>query len=137
MGGHTSLVIFLPLKNPCVCLKEAPKQTLRSLLTSDMLDMTSNPILDTRISVRPSSACPSCITLRVPPWILKGAGMDSSGQRLISSIGKTKRLAFFCQISKLNFYNPILERTSILLLLLIIMCIYVTLSRPPQDSETG
>ena len=29
-----------------------------------------------------------------PPWILKQAGLESSGQRLISSIGKTKRIAF-------------------------------------------
>ena len=33
-----------------------------------------------------------------PPWILKRAGLESSGRRLISSIGKTKRIAFFfCQ----------------------------------------
>ena len=30
-----------------------------------------------------------------PPWILKQGGLDSFGQRLISSIGKTKRMAFF------------------------------------------
>ena len=28
------------------------------------------------------------------PWILKWVGLESSGQRLISSIGKTKRIAF-------------------------------------------
>ena len=28
------------------------------------------------------------------PWILKWAGLESSGQRLISSISKTKRIAF-------------------------------------------
>ena len=30
-----------------------------------------------------------------PPWILKRGGVESSGRRLISSIGKTKRIAFF------------------------------------------
>ena len=30
-----------------------------------------------------------------PPWILKRGGLESSGQRLISSIGKTKIIAFF------------------------------------------
>ena len=30
-----------------------------------------------------------------PPWILKWAGLESSDRRLISSIGKTKRIAFF------------------------------------------
>ena len=29
------------------------------------------------------------------PWILKRGGLDSSGRRLISSIGKTKRIAIF------------------------------------------
>ena len=48
-----------------------------------------HPILDTRIFVR------ACITLRPPPWILKWGGLESSGQRLIASIGKTKRIAFF------------------------------------------
>ena len=30
-----------------------------------------------------------------PPRILKQAGLESSGQRLISSIGETKRIGFF------------------------------------------
>ena len=50
-----------------------------------------NPILDTRISsvlLRPSSRSD------YPPWILIRIGLESSGQRLISSIGKTKRIAF-------------------------------------------
>ena len=47
------------------------------------------PILDTRISsVRLSRS-------DHPPWILKRGGLESSGQRLISSIGKTKGIAFF------------------------------------------
>ena len=36
-----------------------------------------------------------------PPWILKWAGLESSGQRLISSIGKTKRIAFFFSPNKI------------------------------------
>ena len=55
--------------------------------------LSSNyPILDTRISVhRPPS-----VTLRgTPPWILKRGGPESSGQQLISSIGKTKIIALF------------------------------------------
>ena len=54
-----------------------------------------HPILDTRISVR--------LSFRVsrsdhPPWILKGDGLESSGRRLISLIGKTKGIAFFPNI---------------------------------------
>ena len=30
-----------------------------------------------------------------PPWIMKRGGLESSGQRLISSIGKTNRIEFF------------------------------------------
>ena len=55
------------------------------------------PILDTRISfvlLRPS------VTLRVPPWILKRGWVESAGQRLISSIGKTERIAFL-----FNFFD--------------------------------
>ena len=35
-----------------------------------------------------------------PPWILKWGGLESSGQRLISSIGKTKRIGFFSAKTK-------------------------------------
>ena len=42
-----------------------------------------------RLSVR------SSVTLRGPPWILKRAGLESSGRRLISSIGKTKIIALY------------------------------------------
>ena len=48
-----------------------------------------NQILDTRISVRLSSS----VTPRLPP--MKRGGLESSGQRLISSNGKTKEIAFF------------------------------------------
>ena len=41
----------------------------------------------------PSSVCPS--RSGYPPWNLKRGGLESSGQRLISSIGKTKRRALF------------------------------------------
>ena len=42
-----------------------------------------------------------------PPWILKWGGLESSGQRLISSNGKTKRIVFiflfiFYEEKKLN-----------------------------------
>ena len=53
-----------------------------------------NPILDTRISVC-SPVC-LCVTLKVPPWSLNRCRLESSGQRLISSFGQTKRIAFFC-----------------------------------------
>ena len=47
------------------------------------------PILDTRISfIRPAPSRSGD-----PPWILKRGVLESSGQRLISSIGKTKRIA--------------------------------------------
>ena len=53
------------------------------------------PILDTRISV--------CSSVRNaqgnPPWILKRIGFESSGYRLISLIGKTKRIAFLQHFS--------------------------------------
>ena len=39
-----------------------------------------------------AAATPMYVTLTGPPWILKWAGLESSGQRLISSIGKTKRI---------------------------------------------
>ena len=50
----------------------------------------SNPISDARILVflAPSHSY-------YPPWNLKLGGLESSGPRLISSIGKTKRIAFF------------------------------------------
>ena len=51
-----------------------------------------NPKLDTRISVCPSVFHQS-VTLRLPPWILKMGGLESSGWRKISSNGKTKRIA--------------------------------------------
>ena len=41
--------------------------------------------------------------LGYPPWILKQGGLDSSGQRLISSIGKTER--FFFLAKKTFFIN--------------------------------
>ena len=50
------------------------------------------PKLERMISVR-SFVCMS--RSGYPPWILKRGGLESSGRRLISSIGKTKRIAFF------------------------------------------
>ena len=37
-----------------------------------------------------------CNAHATPPWILKRGGLESSGRILISSNGKTKRIAFFC-----------------------------------------
>ena len=45
-----------------------------------------HPILDTRISVRPS---PSVTLMGPPPLDSETGGLESSGRRLISSIGKT------------------------------------------------
>ena len=45
-----------------------------------------HPILDTRIS----------------PWILKWGGLESSGQRLISSFGKNKRKTIIFSFKKKN-----------------------------------
>ena len=45
--------------------------------------------------------CPSSVTLRVPPpWNLKWAWLESSGQIVSSLYGKIKRIAFFW----LNFF---------------------------------
>ena len=38
-----------------------------------------------------------------PPWILKLGGLEGSGQRLISIIGKTKRMAFIVEQNKKIF----------------------------------
>ena len=52
----------------------------------------------------------SSVTFRVPPWIQKRAGLESSGWRLISSIGKTEIIAFcfgkkkYFQIFRLQFF---------------------------------
>ena len=43
-----------------------------------------------------------------PPWILKRGGLESSGRRLISLIGKTKRIAFFFfSAKKKNLFKKI------------------------------
>ena len=46
-GGRRShpLGDFFAAQQPLVCLQEAPKQTLCSLLTSGMLDIASNSVL--------------------------------------------------------------------------------------------
>ena len=48
-GGRrsTSLGDFVAAQKHFVCLQEAPKQTLCSLLTSDMLDIASNSLVKT------------------------------------------------------------------------------------------
>ena len=47
----TLLRCFFAAQKPFVCLKEAPKQTLRSLLTSDMLDIASNSVLKPAVAL--------------------------------------------------------------------------------------
>ena len=42
-----SLGDFVAAQKPFVCLQEAQKQTLCSLLTSDMLDIASNSVVKT------------------------------------------------------------------------------------------
>ena len=55
------------------------------------------------------------MTLRDPPWILKRFGLESSGQRLISSTSKTQRKAFyfFCdrKYLKKNIFDQIFDKT--------------------------
>ena len=62
-----------------------------------------NPKLDARISFVRPFVCMS--RSYYPPWILKRAGLESSGRRLISSIGKTKIIAFFFLAKKNIFKN--------------------------------
>ena len=50
MGGD----FFAALK-PFVCLKEAPKQTLHYLLTSEMLGIASNSMLKTSCTISSTS----------------------------------------------------------------------------------
>ena len=56
-GGRRShsLGDFFATQKPFVCLKEAPKQTLCSLLTSDMLDIASNSVLKTSCTISDTS----------------------------------------------------------------------------------
>ena len=50
-----------------------------------------------------SSVRPSSVTLVLPPWILKWGGLESSDRRIISLIGKTKKIAFFFLFGKYFF----------------------------------
>ena len=46
------------------------------------------------------------VTLTVRPWILERAGLESSGQRLIYLIDKSKRIAFFfAKFFSSDFWN--------------------------------
>ena len=49
----------------------------------------SDLILDTMIFVRPAAAPPPN-AYRTPPWILKQAGLETSGQRLREGFKKKK-----------------------------------------------
>ena len=50
VGGHTLEVIFLLLQSP-VCHREGPKQTMCSLLTSDMLNNVSSSVSKTSCTI--------------------------------------------------------------------------------------
>ena len=65
-----------------------------------------NPILDTRISVRPSFVRP-LRSGEPPPWILKRGVLESYGPRLISLNYKIKIIAFF---SLIFFAKKILKK---------------------------
>ena len=60
------------------------------------------PILDTRIFIRTSDFVRHA--QGTPPWILKRDGLESSGRRLISSNGKTKRITFLSSFSTTFFW---------------------------------
>ena len=60
----------------------------RQHIVKDYSECLIYTILDTRISVLRHAQ-------GTPPWILKRGGLESSGRKLISSFGKTKRIAFF------------------------------------------
>ena len=81
-----------------------------------------------------------------PPWILKRGGLESSGQRLISSVGKTKRIAFIifqCTFIFQNHLTAKLSRGQFIqhwkqgFPFVCPLCFYVTLRGPLLDSETG
>ena len=98
------------------------------LFISNPTSNTLHPKLDTRISdLRPSFVLderissvllrPSCSVSTSPsrsgasPWIQKRGGLESTGRRLISAFGKTKRIEFFWaiffffKIFRLNFFS--------------------------------
>ena len=82
-----------------------------------------HPILDTRISC---SCCSSVLRQSRsgdPPWILKRGGLESSGWRLISSIGQTKGIVFFSAIFFLLLFKDIR--------------VWPDLSRPPRFRIQG
>ena len=60
--GGQSLCDFFAAQQPFVCLKEAPKLTLCSLLTSDMLDIANNAL------VKPAVLSPA------HQWLTQGNG---------------------------------------------------------------
>ena len=62
------------------------------------------PKSDTRISVLRPPPPPPPSRSYYPPWILKRAGLESSGRRLISSIGKTMGIAFFFFFGNIIFF---------------------------------
>ena len=65
-GGHTSIGDFVTTQNHFVSLMEAPKLTLCSLPTSDMLDFASNYMLKTSHIVSGTSVAGTRIWSQAP-----------------------------------------------------------------------
>ena len=86
--------IFVHIPAECIIIYLYPvSQSLLSLYFLFLSTLLGNPILDTKIFVfRPDFVRHAQGT---PPWILQQDGLESSGRRLISPIGKTKRITFF------------------------------------------
>ena len=81
-----------PTVAPWACLDKQWVQTCSSLTVL-------NPDFLSNIRNKDFRACMCAPLSRLgyppPPWILKQGGLESFGQRLFSSIGKTKRIAFY------------------------------------------
>ena len=66
-----------------------------------------NPLLGHPATSTPTAPAAAVSRSGYPTWILKQDGLESSGQRLISSIGKTKIIAFFSLV--INKYSSKFE----------------------------
>ena len=67
-----------------------------------------NKIYKSNTRLKDFPAPPFCLSRSDhTPWILKQGGRESSGQRIISSIGKTKKIALFSVFKKkvLDFFE--------------------------------
>ena len=56
------------------------------------------------------SVCHPFWRLCYPVWFVKLVGLESSGQRLISSIGKTNRIDFFCEKTIVSNFSELLKK---------------------------